>query len=262
VFDRQSPFLPKGPSHTVALAEQQIRHAIVVGGFSPGERLSEQLLCRDYRLGRGIIRAALNRLAQAGFVTSQPRSGWKVTPITAIGLREITLGRGQLEPLLGDVEMSDVDIGRLEAICDMQAAVSSHATSSGEPLSLLRGYDREIRDLLASRLKAPLIAAWLGNLWDRSDHYLNFLEATAIAKLQPADWTTFVADKKAGRNREAVRFVSRVCAAFASFAQARLLESDLAAATLHKPRSKAKTKDETFPARPVRERPPSKRPDR
>jgi DNA-binding GntR family transcriptional regulator len=260
MFDRQSPFLPKGPTDIVTLAEQKMRHAIVTGSFSPGERLSEQLLCQDYKLGRGIIRSALNRLAQAGFVSSQPRSGWRVMPITAIGLREITLGRGQLEPLLADVEMSHVDIGRLEAICDMQAALSSHSTSSSEQLSLLRGYDREIRDLLASRLKAPLIAAWLDNLWDRSGYYLNFLEASAIARLQPTDWTGFVADKKAGRNRDAVRFVTRVCDAFASFAKARLLESDLAAPTVRNPRSKANFENETSLAHPARERPSSKRP--
>jgi DNA-binding GntR family transcriptional regulator len=259
MFDRQSPFLPANPIDILTVAEQKIRHEIVTGGVLPGERLSEQALCRSYRLGRGVVRSALNKLAHQGFVSPQPRSGWKVASITPVGLREITLARGQLEPLLADVGLSGEDLDRLEAICDMQVAVSSHAGLSSDQLSLLRSYDREIRSLLASRLKAPLIAAWLEGIWYRSDYYLNFLEASATVKLQPTDWTAFVAAKKANRTEEAAIFIRRTGEAFSIFAQARLLESDLSPPPPRKAKPKTTFEDDISLARSVRERPPSKR---
>lgn len=259
MFDRQSPFLHQGPTDLVAIAEEKIRHEIKVGGFSPGERLSEQSLCESYKFGRGIIRAALSRLSHKGFVSAQPRSGWRVASITAIGLREITLGRTQLEPLLADADLLPEDFGRLEALCDMQAALSSGPGHRGEQLFLTRGYERQIRDLLALRLKAPLIAGWLEVLWDRSDYYLNFFEASAAVHLEATDWTAFVAAKKAGRNQDAASQVSESCDAFAAFTQACLLKSELASPAGGKQKFKATSNDEIHLARSDRERPSLKK---
>ncbi|MBB3610572.1 GntR family transcriptional regulator [Rhizobium sp. BK602] len=259
MFDRQSPFLSQGPTDLVAIAEEKIRHEIKAGGFSPGERLSEQALCKSYKLGRGIVRAALSRLSHKGFVSSQPRSGWRVASITAIGLREITLGKAQLEPLLADVDLLPDDFGRLEALCDMQAALSSGAGPYGEQLELTRNYERQIRDLLASRLKAPLIAGWLEILWDRSDYYLNFLEASAGTQLKPTDWTVFISAKRGGRNKDAARLVSGACDAFAAFTQACLLKSELASPGGGKKKLKTTSNDEIPLARSDRERPSLKK---
>lgn len=260
MFDRQSPFLSQGPTDLVTIAEEKIRHEIKVGGFSPGERLSEQSLCESYKLGRGIIRAALSRLSHKGFVSAQPRSGWRVASITAIGLREIILGRTQLEPLLADIELMPDDFGRLEALCDMQAALLSGAGHRREQLSLIRGYERQIRDLLALRLKAPLIAGWLEILWDRSDHYLNFFETSAAVHLEPTDWTAFVAAKKGGQTRDAAaRLISETCDAFAAFTQACLLKSELASPVSSKQTFKTTLNDEIHLARSDRERPSLKK---
>ena len=259
MFDRQSPFLSQGPTDLVAIAEEKIRHEIKVGGFLPGERLSEQSLCESYKLGRGIIRAALSRLSHKGFVSAQPRSGWRVASITAIGLREITLGRTQLEPLLAGADLLSDDFGRLEALCDMQAALSAGDGHRGEQRCLTRGYERQIGDLLALRLKAPLIAGWLEVLWDRSDHYLNFFEASAAVHLEPTDWTSFVAAKKGGRTQDAARLVSQACDAFAAFTQACLLKSELASPTDSKQKFKATSNDEIPLARSDRERPSLKK---
>jgi DNA-binding GntR family transcriptional regulator len=259
MFDRQSPFLSQGPTDLVAIAEEKIRYEIKVGGFSPGERLSEQSLCESYKLGRGIIRAALSRLSHKGFVSAQPRSGWRVASITAIGLREIILGRTQLEPLLADVELMADDFGRLEALCDMQVALWSGAGHRGEQISLIRGYERQVRDLLALRLKAPLIAGWLEVLWDRSDHYLNFFEASTVVQLESTDWTAFVAAKKSGQTRDASRLVSETCDAFAAFTQACLLKSELSSPIDSKQKFKTTPNDEIHLARADREQPTLKK---
>ncbi|RWX81685.1 GntR family transcriptional regulator [Neorhizobium lilium] len=238
MLDRQSPFLPRNPNDIATLAEQRILSDIVSGKLLPGQRLSEQSLCRNYKFGRGIIRTVLSRLSHREFVISHARSGWRVVPVTAIGLREITLGRRQLEPLLAEVDLFQRDIERIEAICDMQAAIASHTGMSADRLSLLRRYEREILDILAGQIKAPVIAGWLANLWDRSEYYLNFLEAAAPMKLKPADWSVYIDAKKAGRIKDAAAFIRKTGDAFAAFTQAQLLQSDLEMPVARKPRKR------------------------
>ncbi|MFS8110189.1 GntR family transcriptional regulator [Rhizobium jaguaris] len=235
------------------MAENKLRHAIISGALAPGERLSEIEICRDYGLGRGIVRAALVRMAHSGFVASQPRSGWKVTPITAIGLREAILGRRQLEPLLADVELPPEEFMRVETLCDMHAALTAaQATGLDEQMVLARRYERQLKHLLAMHLKAPLIAGWLENLWDKSDRYIGFLEVSGTQKFPLVDWSAFVEAKRVGRTEAAREFLAEVCEAFARFAQVRFLESDVAAIEAASKKSRAPVdanlRDAEFPA--------------
>jgi DNA-binding GntR family transcriptional regulator len=211
----------------LSVAEQKFRHDIILGRLPPGKRLSEQALCRNYKFGRGIVRAALVRLAHQGFVSAHARSGWTVASITPVGLREIIIGRVQLEPLLAGVDLAQSDVERIDALCGMHAAILSAPKASADHLALLRGYDREVRALLAARLKAPLIAGWLANLWDRSDFYLNFLEASSAIRLTPPDWSDYVAARRSGNTKHAAAVVGRAVDSFASFARERMFESDL-----------------------------------
>ncbi|MQB44748.1 GntR family transcriptional regulator [Rhizobium sp. ICMP 5592] len=244
MFDTQSPFLPTGMPDAVSIAEDRLRHAIISGALAPGERLSEIEICKDYGVGRGIVRAALARLAHAGFVSSQPRSGWKVTPITAIGLREVILGRRQLEPLLADVELPPEEFRRLETLCDMHAALAAaHAAGLDEQIVLARRYERQLKHLLATHMRAPLIAGWLENLWDKSECYVGFLEAKGSQKLPLADWGAFVDAKRSGRGQAARECLAEICETFARFAQARFLEADVVAVEVPSKRVRAPAAD-------------------
>ncbi|CAN7655102.1 GntR family transcriptional regulator [Rhizobium rhizogenes] len=230
MFDTQSPFLTTGMPDTVSIAEDRLRHAIISGALAPGVRLSEVGICRDYGVGRGIVRAALARLAHSGFVSSQPRSGWKVAPITAIGLREVILGRRQLEPLLADVELPPEEFRRLETLCDMHAALAAaHAAGLDEQIVLARRYERQLKHLLVTHMRAPLIAGWLEDLWDKSERYVGFLERRGSQELPLTDWSAFVDAKRLGRAQAAREWLVEVCEIFARFAQARFLEADVVA---------------------------------
>lgn len=247
MFDTQSPFLPTGMPDAVSFAEDKLRHAIISGALAPGERLSEVGICKDYGVGRGIVRAALARLAHSGFVSSQPRSGWKVTPITAIGLREVILGRRQLEPLLADVELPPEEFRRMETLCDMQAALAAaHIAGLDEQVVLTRRYERQLKHLLVTHLRAPLIAGWLENLWDKSERYVGFLEARGGQKLPLTDWNVFVDAKRSGRTQAARECLIQICETFAQFSQTRFLESDVVA--IEPDRKKPKTSAVDFSA--------------
>lgn len=255
MLDTESPFLGQNAPDAVALTEGRLRLAIINGTLGPGTRLSEVDLCRAYAQGRGIVRAALSRLAQAGFVLSQPRSGWKVSAISAVGLREIILARGRLESLLADAPLSVADLAAMRTIADMQAALRSvPASVPSEHRSVQRSYDRQIREMLAAKSRAPLIAGWLANLWDRSERYVNYFERTGAGAAPSFDWTPFIEAKELAKDADAAGLLEEGCTAFARFAQSSLLASELVAPEAASPAPKAARPKTTLPPQPSRRR--------
>lgn len=260
MLDTQSPFLGHNEPDAVAVTEARLRSAIISGALGPGARLSEVGLCREYATGRGIVRAALSRLAQGGFVLSQPRSGWKVSAISAVGLREIILARGRLESLLADAPLSAADLTAMRTICDMQAALRSVPTSTPSGYgSLHRSYDRQIRDMLATKLKAPLIAGWLANLWDRSERYLNYFERTGAGAAPCFDWTPFIEAKALANDEAAAASLEEAYMAFARFSQSSLLSSELVAPEAASPAPRAARAKTALLPQPSRRERSSKR---
>jgi DNA-binding GntR family transcriptional regulator len=58
-----------------------LRERIVNGTVSPGERLNELRLTREFSLSRSPIREALRVLAAEGLVVLEPRRGTVVCPV-------------------------------------------------------------------------------------------------------------------------------------------------------------------------------------
>lgn len=209
-------------------AERALRSAIVHCVLAPGERLSEARLAQEFALGRGAVRAALARLQAAGFVSASARSGWSVSPISAGEIREVVTARRQLEQLLGTVSLGEGDQERLERLADMHAALMQRDDHGNDVLPTIRRYDRDLLELLASRLGMPIIAGWLGDLWDRSGRLVHFFEARGPARLTPPDRPRLIRALIAGRHVEAAEEVTNAVAALESFLLARFLESEAA----------------------------------
>ncbi|WP_245479816.1 GntR family transcriptional regulator, partial [Hansschlegelia zhihuaiae] len=59
-----------------------IRREIVSCRIMPGARFTEPELMERYGLGKSSLRIALQRLTEGGLVSSIPRHGYRVAPIT------------------------------------------------------------------------------------------------------------------------------------------------------------------------------------
>ena len=68
------------------------------GRYVPGQRLVESDLGREYRVGRGCIREALNRLTAEGIVTSELHRGAQIRALTRDEVQEML---AVLEMLVG-----------------------------------------------------------------------------------------------------------------------------------------------------------------
>jgi DNA-binding GntR family transcriptional regulator len=95
---------------------EQLLDAVISGEISPGERLIETKLARQFRIGQSTLREALQQLEHKGIVTKYPNRATFVTELTEKAVEEIYSVRSQLEPFAGSLgckRMSDVDYARL-----------------------------------------------------------------------------------------------------------------------------------------------------
>jgi DNA-binding GntR family transcriptional regulator len=82
---------------TVDALADAIRERIMVGDLAPGERLIERDLVERYEVGRGTVRAALQRLEHEGLVTVEIHRGAFVRQLDKQALRDLFELRTALE---------------------------------------------------------------------------------------------------------------------------------------------------------------------
>lgn len=80
-------------------AYNELREALLDRQFEPGEPLRIGELCKQFKAGQGAVREALSRLTSEGLVQARPQRGFRVTPISAEDLRDLTAARIEIEEL-------------------------------------------------------------------------------------------------------------------------------------------------------------------
>lgn len=85
-----------GASLTASVAIQ-VRAAIMQGNYPPGAKLRLDDLRREYGVSLSPLREALTRLAAEGLVQITDQRGYRVAPVSADDLRQVTRLRTQLE---------------------------------------------------------------------------------------------------------------------------------------------------------------------
>jgi DNA-binding GntR family transcriptional regulator len=81
------------------LVFDRLRGDILAGRHRPGDRLRYTDLCDRYATSTGVLREALLRLVEQGLVASEAQHGFRVVPLSAADLLELTEARYELEGL-------------------------------------------------------------------------------------------------------------------------------------------------------------------
>lgn len=84
-------------SSSIEAVTKRLRHLIMTGGISPGDRLTEVGLARLLDVSRTPVRLALARLEQEDLVHGEPHRGFRVRRFTIEEMREIIEVRATLE---------------------------------------------------------------------------------------------------------------------------------------------------------------------
>jgi DNA-binding GntR family transcriptional regulator len=123
---------------TVDALADALRERIMSGGLAPGERLIERDLTERYEVGRGTVRAALQRLEHEGLVTVATHRGAFVRQLDKQALRDLFELRTALE-LESAQRALDANGGRLPApvhdAVERLAAVCEHKRPSWQRIS-------------------------------------------------------------------------------------------------------------------------------
>jgi DNA-binding GntR family transcriptional regulator len=94
--------LPSAMTTAASLTQRAydlLREALLDCRFEPGEPLRIGELCKRLDASQGAVREALSRLTSEGLVEARPQRGFRVTPISAADLRDLTAARIEIEEL-------------------------------------------------------------------------------------------------------------------------------------------------------------------
>jgi len=97
----------------------RLRHMIVEGDLTPGEKLSEKDICARFDVSRTPLREALKVLAKEGLVQLIPNRGATVSKLTISDLEEAFPIMGALEAVSGELacaNITDQEISRMERL--------------------------------------------------------------------------------------------------------------------------------------------------
>lgn len=108
-------------------AYDAIRRDILTCRLLPGSLITESALMERYHAGKSTCRLALTRLSHEGLIASEPRKGYRISPVRVQDVEEIFTLRGSLEPLAARLAVGKVDIAllkELEAQCRIEVSAS------------------------------------------------------------------------------------------------------------------------------------------
>ena len=80
-------------------AYEGLRADLLACRILPGTKLKIQELCNRFSVSLGAVREALSRLTSEGLVVAEPQRGFRVAPISAADLADLTMVRVEIDSL-------------------------------------------------------------------------------------------------------------------------------------------------------------------
>lgn len=141
-----SLFDPLARESTPTVIAKRIRASIIAGELAPGRQLSEKQLSMEFRVSRGPVREAMQRLVQEGLLRSEPNRGVFVVTLDQDDIAEIYLVRKAIEQTAALLVLrhgDTADLNELDAV--IQQLARSLKTA---PWPVLAALDSEFHETL------------------------------------------------------------------------------------------------------------------
>jgi DNA-binding GntR family transcriptional regulator len=161
-----APLLGARHSPLSALVVDELRNAILVGRYHPGERLVEDRLAQDFGVSRIPVREALRTLAAEGLVEVQPRRGAIVAILPTEVAREMIEVRAALEGLNARLAARRRDTELLDA-AKLALKKGNVATAAGR-FDTLSELNDEFHELLSKAGSNSVLVDLMRTLRDRT----------------------------------------------------------------------------------------------
>lgn len=109
-----------------------MRADILAGELKPGQRLPFAQLRERYGSSVGVLREALMRLVEEGFLVSEPQQGFLVKPLLRSEMLELTEARSEIESLVVRLSVERGDLTWESKVVAAHHVLSRYATEMAE----------------------------------------------------------------------------------------------------------------------------------
>jgi DNA-binding GntR family transcriptional regulator len=156
-------------------AHDRLRADLLACRLKPGERLVINELCKHLKVSLGAVREALSRLTSEGLVIAEPQRGFRVAPISAADLKDLTAVRLEIELLCLKDSIACGDV-RWEAnlVAAQHLLARTPEIASADPRLLTESYaaaHRSFHEALVAACKSPWLLRLRALLYDQSERY-------------------------------------------------------------------------------------------
>ena len=161
-----------------AEAHNRIRGEILACRIAPGQKLVIADLCERFGFSLGAVREALAALATEGLVETQPRKGFRVTPITEAELLDITKVRVVIESLCLESAIRNGDLKWEASIVSTEFELSKLPLRDAEdPVRVSEAWAQTHKRFHATLVEAcdsPWLLRLRETLYVQSERYRRF----------------------------------------------------------------------------------------
>jgi len=168
-------------AETPPLVEQaftRLRKDVLIGAYPAGAKLKVEELQEAYGFSSSPLREALSRLAQEGLVRADERRGFRVAPITAEDLADITRMRVMMEVQALADSIAHGDDPWEAAIVAAYYRLEKVESRLGEgPLMLddeWSALHREFHSALLAACQSERQRNWSASLFDQAERYRRY----------------------------------------------------------------------------------------
>ncbi|MCU0925000.1 MAG: FCD domain-containing protein [Hydrogenophaga sp.] len=156
----------------------RMRKDVLIGNFAAGAKLKVDELQKAYGVSSSPLREALSRLAQEGLVRADERRGFRVAPLSAADLADITRMRLLLDvQALEDAIREGRDTWEANIVAAFHRLEKKESRLSDGPVVLDEDWSALHRDFhmaLIAACPSKRQLAWSASLFDQAERYRRF----------------------------------------------------------------------------------------
>jgi DNA-binding GntR family transcriptional regulator len=190
-----------------------IRDAILAGRLQTGERITEPLLAREFRVSRAVIREALQQLAHDGLVEQNSYKGTRVVQLSPAQIDEALSARLLLEPEIvrqAKERLTEEDKRQLKAMARrLEASVADPQHYAELDLALHRRLwelsGNQTFQKLLEQVTTPLFA--MGTIMRYASAYAASAGGKAVKPSRPSDHVRLIETICDGTREEAAEAI-------------------------------------------------------
>ncbi len=156
-------------------AYQRLRADLLACRLQPGARIKINELCRTLSVSLSAVREALSRLTSEGLVVAEPQRGFRVAPISAEELRDLTAVRAQIEGMCLERAVAAGDVGwESQLVAAFHRLSRTPERDPGDPQRMDEAWSTAhaaFHEALVGACDSPWLLRLRGILYAQSERY-------------------------------------------------------------------------------------------